>query len=113
MADKVHIRKPPESAKPKRVPPGAIKAGSLNELQLATTGDLIGELKSRVGAMVVAYTKIPHLVIDRKNHTSKMASGASHIDHAGVCVIHGPACLLEGLVDLVQKTAENGLGGSD
>lgn len=98
---------------PRRVPPHAIKTGSLNELQLATKAQLIAELKTRVGAMVIGYTKIPRLKIDHQEHSVRQLDGSTHIDHAAICVVGGPSCLLESLAELVDATVEKGISGDE
>ncbi len=88
--------------KPKRTPPTAIKTNSMSALELATVPELIDQLGTRVGALVIAWTNIPKLVVDRKNHKAQSVVKGKAIEHDGSYRIDGPACLIESLLELIE-----------
>lgn len=90
--------------KPKRTPPTAIKTNSMSGLSLATLPELIQELHTRVGVMILGYTEIPKARLDTKKGTATTLAGSRDIEHKVKCHVHGPYLLIPGCAKLVQES---------
>lgn len=93
--------------KPKRTPPPKVP-DIPSDLESATISELIQHLETRVGALVVAWTKIPKLTLDRKTQKTKSVVKGKSIEHDGYYRIGGPACLIESLLEMIESACEDG-----
>lgn len=93
--------------KPKRTPPTAIRTNSMSALELATVPELIDQLATRVGALVIAYTKIPKLIVDYKKGEARSVVKGKTIEHNDSYRIQGPLCLTDSLLELIENARED------